>query len=216
MPSGSITKFHPLRVATIEEASTEGNLLVHNDVYIIQLARDPHNLNKIAIPSFNDQLTNARIRGAQELWRCDIDAWERREVFQLAFGTFHLVMNFMNAILQMHQEALQQIGSFSYFFTILEKTRLNSDHPDFHTLLATFTQIIEGLILNAWHLECGTSSLDDFVKSHPSAESIFERAHRILAKYATPKVQVALPCASQAVNLRVPAHFKDLHLNTDM
>ena len=212
MPSGSITKFHPLRVATIEEASTEGNLLVHDDIYTIQLARDPHNLNNMAIPSFNDQLTNARIRGAQELRRHDIDAWERREVFQLAFGTFHLVMNFMNAILQMHRGTLQQIGSLSYFFTILEKTRLNSDHPDFHTLLATFTQIIEGLILNAWHLECGTS-LHDFVKSNPSAESIFEKAHNIFVKYATPKVALSI---SQAVNPRVPARFKDLHLNTDV
>ena len=214
MPSGCITKFHPLRVATIEEASTEGNLLVHDDVYTVQLARDPHDLKNMAIPSFNDQLTNARIRGAQELRRHDIDAWERREVFQLAFGTFHLVMNFMNAILQMHRGTLQQIGSFSYFFTILEKTRLNSDHPDFHTLLATFTQIIEGLILNAWHLECGTSSLEDFVKSNPSAEFIFEKARKIFAEYATPKV--ALSCISQAVNPRVPARrFKDVHLNTD-
>jgi hypothetical protein len=33
MPHGHVTKFHPLRVATIEEASTEGNILVHNDIY---------------------------------------------------------------------------------------------------------------------------------------------------------------------------------------
>ena len=216
MPSGYITKFHPLRVATIEEASTEGNLLVHDDIYTIQLAREPHDLNNMAIPSFNDQLTNARIRGAQELRRHDIDAWERREVFQLAFGTFHLVMNLMNAILQMHRGTLQQIGSLSYFVTILEKTRLNSDHPDFHTLLATFTKIIEGLIMNAWYLECGTSSLDDFVKSNPSAESIFEKADKIFAKHATPRPKVALSSVSQAVNPRAPARFKDLHLNTDV
>ena len=208
MTQGHITKFYPLRVATIEEASTEGNILVHNDIYTTQLARDPNNLNRMAIPSFNDQLTNARIRGAQELRRHDIDAWERREVFQLAFGSFHLVMNFMNAILQMHRGTLQQIGSFNYFFTVLEKTRLNSEHPDFHTLLATFTQIVEGLILNTWRVECGSGpsgSLNDFAESNPSAETIFENARKILDKYATPE----LICAP--VNTKVP--FKDLNMN---
>ena len=81
MPKGHITKFHPLRVATIEEASTEGNILVHNDIYTTQLAKDPDDLNRMAIPSFNDQLTNARIRGAQELRQHDIDPWECREFF---------------------------------------------------------------------------------------------------------------------------------------
>jgi hypothetical protein len=207
MPHGHITKFYPLCVATIEEASTEGNILVHNDIYTTQLARDPDSLNYIAIPSFNDQLTNARIRGAQELRRHDIDAWERREVFQLAFGTFHLVMNLMNAILQMHRGTLQQIGSFTHFFTVLEKTRLNSEHPDFHTLLATFTQIVEGLVLNAWRLECGSSSLSNFTESNPSAEYIFKIARKILETYATPEPMCA------PVNPKAP--FKDLNLNTN-
>jgi hypothetical protein len=162
----------------------------------------------MAIPSYNDQLTNARIRGAQELRRHDIDAWERREVFQLAFGTFHLVMNLMNAILQMHRGTLQQIGTFTYFFTVLEKTRLNSEHPDFHTLLATFTQIVEGLILNAWRLECRSSSLNGFAESNPSAESIFENARKIFEKYTTPEPIFA------PVNPKAP--FKDLNINTDL
>jgi len=35
------TKFHPLRASTIEEASTEGNLNVHNEVYLVQLQQSP-------------------------------------------------------------------------------------------------------------------------------------------------------------------------------
>ena len=63
-------------VATIEEASTKGNLFIHNDIYKTQLARDRDNLNYMAILSFNDQLTNAWIQGAQEVRRHNIDAWE--------------------------------------------------------------------------------------------------------------------------------------------
>ena len=117
-------------------------------------------------------------------------------------------MNLMNAILQMHRGTLQQIGSFTYFFTILEKTWLNSEHPDFHTLLAIFTQIVEGLILNAWHIECKSSSLNNFAESNQSAEHIFENARKILDTYATPE----LMCAP--VNMKAP--FKDLNINTDL
>lgn len=109
----------------------------------------------------------------------------------------------------MHQGTLQQIGSFSYFFTILEKTQLNSEHPDFHPLLAIFTQILEGLILNAWRLQCG-SSLNNFAESSPTAESIFENACKILETYATPE-PIYVPVTG---NIKAP--FKDLNLNTHL
>ena len=63
---------------------------------------DSKDLNDLAIPTINDQLTNARIQGAQTLRAKDVSAWEQREIFQLSFEIFHLVMNFIWALLQTH------------------------------------------------------------------------------------------------------------------
>ncbi|PPQ76055.1 hypothetical protein CVT26_005437 [Gymnopilus dilepis] len=67
IPKGHKTKFYCLRVNTIEEASVQGNILVHNDIYVnqLKLEKDVPILNTGAIPTINDQLTNSRIRGAQ-------------------------------------------------------------------------------------------------------------------------------------------------------
>jgi len=67
MPKGYITEQFPLRATTIEEATIRGNLLFHDDVYVTQLKRSADQLSEFAIPSINDQLTNARIRSAQIL-----------------------------------------------------------------------------------------------------------------------------------------------------
>ena len=67
-------------------------------------------------------------------------------------------MNFIWTLLQTHRGSIDILGSLSQFFAILEKVRLGSDKPDYHTLLlAALTQILEGLILNAcqWRIECG-------------------------------------------------------------
>jgi hypothetical protein len=184
LPQNHKTKFYPCRANTIDESSVLGNLQVHDNVYRVQLGMDSKDLNDLAIPTINDQLTNARIRGAQTLRAKDINAWERREIFQLSFGIFHLVMNFIWALLQTHRGSINNLGSLSQFFAILEKVRLGSDKPDYHTLLAALTQILEGLILNAWRIECG--NLDAYASSNPSAEDILAKAHCILRNYATP------------------------------
>ncbi|KAH9163046.1 hypothetical protein EDB89DRAFT_1912945 [Lactarius sanguifluus] len=88
LPVGHKTVFHPLRASTIEEASVDGNLLVHDDVYLVQLKRTSEDLDKMAVPTFNDQLTNARIWGGQQIRRKDVSYWETREIFQLGFGNF--------------------------------------------------------------------------------------------------------------------------------
>ena len=62
LPADHKTQFYPLHASTIEEASVKG---VHDDVYLTQLKRNPNDLNEYAIPTINDQLTNARIQGAQ-------------------------------------------------------------------------------------------------------------------------------------------------------
>ena len=102
LPDGHKTRFYPTCASVIEEASVHGNLLLQDDIYTIQLEKKPEDLSEYAIPSINDQLTNARIRGAQALRAKDVSAWERREIFQLAFGIFHLVMNLIWALLQTH------------------------------------------------------------------------------------------------------------------
>ena len=176
----------PLRATTIEEATVRGNLLFHDDIYITQLKRSTEELSKYAIPSINDQLTNARIRSGQTLRACDVNAWERCEVFQLGFGLFHLCLNLVWAILHVHRGSLAEPGSLTFFFALLEKTRLGGEHPDYHTLLAALTQILDGLILNAWRTECNCKTFSNFAASPPSAEDLLNMAGTIIQRYAMP------------------------------
>ena len=67
----------------------------------------------------------------------------------------------------------------------MEKTQLGSDHPDYHTLLTAITQILEGLVLNAWRQECG--QLHAFVATNHTPESILHKAREIAQKYMVPK-----------------------------
>ena len=161
IPKGHKTKFYCLRATTIEEASVEGNLLVHDDIYRVQLKLDPHDssINNLAIPTFNDQLTNCRIQGAQVIRSQDVSRFEQRLIFQISLGLFHLVMNLIWALLATHRGTIDKIGSLTFFFAVLKKARLGSEHPDFHTLKAALLQILEGLLLNA-SIMLGISKLD--------------------------------------------------------
>ena len=67
LPPDHKTQFYPLQASMIEEASITGNLLVHDDIYLVQLDCSPEDLDKYAIPAFNDQLTNAWIHGGQAM-----------------------------------------------------------------------------------------------------------------------------------------------------
>lgn len=81
---------------------------------------------------------------------------------------------------------LSQLGNLSHLFAVLEKVWLNADCPDFHTLLAALTQILDGLILNAWCDISGFSSFDAFAASNPTPSALLDFARVILQKYATP------------------------------
>ncbi|KAJ7091714.1 hypothetical protein C8R43DRAFT_1092475 [Mycena crocata] len=186
IPVGYITHQSPTRATTIEQATVRGNLLYHDEVYLNQFRRTSSSLSTYAIPSFNDQLTNARIRAAQLMRAQDTNAWNRREVFQLGFGLFHLCLNLVWAILHVHRGHINDVGSLAYFFALTEKARLGNDQPDYHTLLAALTQILDGLMINAWRRECGSVSLTVFAESKPSAEQLRDIATRILTEYATP------------------------------
>jgi len=187
LTKGHKTKYYCLRASTIEEVSVQGNILVHDDVYCVQLKLDADDpiVNLQAIPTINDQLTNARIRGVQEMRAQDVSSWEQHRFFQIAFGVFHLVMNLIWALLQNHRGTMNDLGSLSHYFLILEKTRLGGEHPDYHTLLLTLMQILDGLLLNAWRTEYG--SLEDYAKSKPGPDKILWNARIILNKYATPE-----------------------------
>ncbi|KAK6981366.1 hypothetical protein R3P38DRAFT_3333856 [Favolaschia claudopus] len=175
IPVGYKTKYYPLRASTIEEATVLGNLQYHDEIYIHLLKQDPESLSKYAIPSYNDQLTNARIRHKSV---------ERREVFQLGFGLFHACLNLMWAILHTHRGSVNDAGSLAYFFALMEKTRLGNDQPDYHTLLAALMQVLDGIILNTWLRECGFVTLKSFAASIPTPETLRRIAHRIINKYA--------------------------------
>ncbi|KAG5650029.1 hypothetical protein H0H81_001034 [Sphagnurus paluster] len=187
LPDGHKTEFHPLRATTIEEASVQGNLLNHKDIMVVQLQRSDEDLDKYLIPTINDQLTNPQNRAVQVLHSKDLTPWSRREVLALGFGTFHLVMNLIWMLLHHHQGSIDQIGSLTHLFAVLEKVRLSGEHPDFHALLSGLTQILDGLILNAWQRECGYDDLQDFSALNPSPAKILEIAKTIIIdKYGTP------------------------------
>jgi hypothetical protein len=98
-------------------------------------------------------------------------------------------MNLIWGLLHVHYGAINAPGSLSHFFALLEKVRLGGEHPDFHTLLAALTQILDGLLLNAWRRECsanGYANLDAFAASNPTPEELLRCARLILEKYATP------------------------------
>ncbi|KAF8263752.1 hypothetical protein EI94DRAFT_1772848 [Lactarius quietus] len=165
LPTGCKTVFHPLHASTIEEASVDGNLLVHDDVYLVQLN--------------------------------NLTYWECCEIFQLGFGGFHLTMNLLWCILETHQGTLNQTGSLTHFFAILEKAQLGGEHPNYHTLLAALTQILNSLILDAWRSECGYSSFNAFAGANPTPDDLLACAHQIIEKYASPE-PVCEPVKSKA------------------
>lgn len=66
----------------------------------------------------------------------------------------------------------------------MEKTRLGGEHPDYHTLLSALTQILDGILLNAWRCESGHRDLNKFATTEPSAEDLIKMAGNIMWKYA--------------------------------
>ncbi|KAF8221224.1 hypothetical protein L208DRAFT_1329384 [Tricholoma matsutake] len=123
-----------------------------------------------------------------DVYHKDVSSWTRREIFQLGFGVFHLTMNLIWALLHIHRGTIDQHGTLTHLFAILEKVRLGGEHPDFHALrlLAVLTQILEGLVLNAWRRECGFPNLDKFAESKPEPNAILKLAQSLISKYATP------------------------------
>jgi hypothetical protein len=60
-------------------------------------------------------------------------------------------------------------------------------------LLAALTQILHGIILNAWREECGHSSLAAFAESNPTPEQLLDMAQHILLKHTVPMKEADPP-----------------------
>ena len=191
LPHDHRTQFFPLHMVPIEEASIKGNLLVQNDVYKIQLNQKTEPDSKIvkyAVPLFADLMTILRARQCVAQRKGDINHFETRESIGSgeAAGVFHMGMNLDWVVKNKHAGSELQVGSLKYWFSKLDKVRLGGDKPDYHALLATFEQILDGMLLHAWLLECGYSSLDAFANSKPTPEELLKIADHILLEYATP------------------------------
>ncbi|KAJ7687362.1 hypothetical protein B0H17DRAFT_939446 [Mycena rosella] len=119
-------------------------------------------------------------------------------IFQLGIGLFHLCLNLIWAILHSHRGHETIEGSLSFFFIVLEKARLGGKHPDYHSLLAALMQILDGLLLDAWRLECGSTTLSAFAATKPTPEQILVIADRILANHGMPE---RLPSSSPVDNI---------------
>ena len=129
LPAGVKIKQFPLRISTIDGSSVSGTIAVINDVYINQLKTTHEELSDMAIPSINDQSTNARIRGAKALQTEDVNPFTRLQFIQLGFGLFHLSMNLVWALLHAHRGSISEPGSLTYFFAVLDRTSLGCEHP---------------------------------------------------------------------------------------
>ncbi|KAJ7892360.1 hypothetical protein B0H14DRAFT_3688546 [Mycena olivaceomarginata] len=117
IPVGYRTPQFATQASTIEEATVRGNLQYHDELYVTQLKRTPEEMSKYAIPSFNDQLTNARIRGAQLLRSKDVNAWERRDKKRLSNDQpdYHSLLAALTQILHGLLNAWSRECGFSSF-----------------------------------------------------------------------------------------------------
>ncbi len=178
------TEFYPLHMATIEEATIEGNLHVHEDAYIDQMRCNPDSLGTMAIPLYADQLTLSHAHSCQLERLGDMTPWSHCNPFQTYVGKFHMDMNYKWGIRHKHYGAAKQLRSLSYYFVLLEKKWLAGEKPDFHTLSAAYDQMLDGLVLNAWRVKC--RSLEEFTKSKPSARELLQQAADVFDEFGTP------------------------------
>jgi len=185
-PSNHKTEEFVLRTTTIEEASIDGNIRVNKNIYIDQLKfeNNGHKLNNTGIPGFHDQSTNAQICSAQILQVDDITAIFRLANLLLGPGFFHVQLNMLWMILQIHHGTVEKVGSSQFYIAVWEKVRLETEKPDYHTLHSFTSQVLFGHILLFWETITGTSTMD-FAKSKPSTLMLHNYAAQIIDKYVS-------------------------------
>lgn len=183
-PSGYKTKEYVLRTTTIEENSTEGNIKVNENIYLDQceLKDNGIELEDTAVGSINDRDTNRLIRAAMVLRADDRTTVLRLAHLQLAPGMFHVLLNLLWAILKIHRGTDADDGSLQFYISLLTKSRLNSDHPDYNTTRSFFNQVLFGHIMLYWTTETGMS-LVELANSKPTSLKLREYAARIISKH---------------------------------
>lgn len=112
-------------------------------------------------------------------------------------------MNFNWGVLEYNRGSLIQPGSLTELFEVLNRARLGGKKPDDHTLSATFTQILEGYSLAAWHSHLktkGYKTITDFAKSSPSPSELCKLARQVLIDYIMPFKTLKSPSANPSHN----------------
>ncbi|KAF7333998.1 hypothetical protein MVEN_02304400 [Mycena venus] len=194
LPDGYKTPQLPIKLCTIKESSIKGNLAVHVETLVNQLHLTYAQLTK-AVLSIHDQATQALNHGAKAIRAFDINPFLRCQIFQLGIGLFHLCLNLSWAILNVHRGHVNHEGTLVHLFVIIEKTRLGGQHPDYHSLLSALMQILDGLLLDAWRIECGYSTLAEYAASNPTATQLRTTAAKILYNHGTPNRPPTAPDA---------------------
>ncbi|KAF8162317.1 hypothetical protein K438DRAFT_1618478, partial [Mycena galopus ATCC 62051] len=183
-PPDHQTDEYVLRTTKLDEGSSEGSIQVNDNIYLDQLQFAIHDLDNTAVPSYNDQKTNALIRSARLLRIGDLSAILRMDHYQLAPGAFHVELNLSWLLLKIHRGNGADLGSLQYFIGLLAKVRLGSAQPDFETLVSLLMQVLAGAMLHYWEVECGIT-LKEFAKSKPSPTKLLDISTRIFNKYAS-------------------------------
>jgi hypothetical protein len=183
-PANHRTEEFVLLPTTIEEASIDGNIRVNENIYIdqLQFKDNSRELDNTGVPGFHDQSTNARIRGAQVLQADDVTSILRLANLLLGPGFFHILLNLLWAILRIHRRTIEAIGSLQFYIAVLEKVRLGTEKPDYHTLRSFTSQVLFGHILLFWATETGVSTVD-FAALKPSPSILRKYAAQIIDKY---------------------------------
>ncbi|KAI0308834.1 hypothetical protein OF83DRAFT_1072927, partial [Amylostereum chailletii] len=161
------------------------------------------------------EFSNAMIRGAARI-RCDGETnFESMKNPQVAPGGLHYLMNAVWCSLDHHRGDARDHGSLQSFITLLDKKRHNSEHPDFHAVKSTQLQVLYGLALSAFKLECDHDDLDAFAATEPSADQLLGIARTIIQKHASDPT-LADHKAGDALKLNVKLMFRDFLLIAQM
>lgn len=86
-----------------------------------------------------------------------------------------------------------RLAALLIFFCLLDKAWLGGAEPYYHSLLVALTQIFNGIILNAWRIECGHPSFAVFSQTQPIASTLLDVTDWILLNHATPMVEPDKP-----------------------
>ena len=79
-------------------------------------------------------------------------------------------MNLIRTTPHAHRGAVRPPGSLSYFIPVRARSRLVCGYPDYRTLLGILVQLLQGVVSDAWKVDCGHPSLAAFVASNPTSE----------------------------------------------